>query len=308
MRLVKLFSRPLVRTLVFGNYYYALCAVALSAEASLQQRYPLNGFSFYLLLFLAVVLYYNQAYLMTEGPGTAGNIRSLWYARNRRFLLGLQYSFLLLLVAVGLSVLLKNPESVTALTVTEWLLIFLFPFVSAMYYGVGFSGRRLVLRNVGWLKPFIIGFTWAGLVTVYPILYYCIENNMRYEVTTLGIFLFIKNLMFVTVLCIMFDIKDYAMDYNVSLKTFVVKFGLRRTIYYILIPLCVLGLVLFMGYTISQGFHPARIFFNLVPFISVIAVAWSLHSRRSIFYYLFIIDGLMLLKAACGIAGMIFFP
>jgi hypothetical protein len=35
----------------------------------------------------------------------------------------------------------------------------------------------------------------------------------------------------------MFDIKDYAADHNHQLKTFVVRYGLRKTIFYILIPL-----------------------------------------------------------------------
>jgi hypothetical protein len=113
--------------------------------------------------------------------------------------------------------------------------------------------------------------------------------------------------MFVTVLCIMFDIKDYAVDHNQQLKTFVVQKGLRYTIFYILIPLCLLGLVSFFYYAVVHHFHPVKIILNLIPFITLIGVAYSMHKRQSILYYLIIIDGLMLLKALCGSAGMLYF-
>lgn len=113
--------------------------------------------------------------------------------------------------------------------------------------------------------------------------------------------------MYITLLCILFDIKDYAMDYNKDLKTVVVKLGLRRTIFYFIIPLCFIGLGSFLVYAYSQHFSLMKILINTIPFILIITVAYSMYSRRSIFYYLIIIDGLMLLKAACGITSMVFF-
>ncbi|MGL1386138.1 hypothetical protein ACSTJO_00160, partial [Vibrio parahaemolyticus] len=56
----------------------------------------------------------------------------------------------------------------------------------------------------------------------------------------------------------------------------------------------------------SRGFHASRIIFNTIPFILLIIVAWSMHRRKSILYYLAVIDGLMLIKALCGIAGSLF--
>jgi 4-hydroxybenzoate polyprenyltransferase len=113
--------------------------------------------------------------------------------------------------------------------------------------------------------------------------------------------------MYITLLCVMFDIKDYEMDYNQQLKTFVVKLGLHKTIYYIIIPLCALGLGCFIGYAIFNHFHPVKILLNMLPFLLVIMVAYRMNYRRSIFYYLVVIDGLMLVKALCGSIGMLFF-
>jgi hypothetical protein len=298
----------LFRTIFFGNYFYGLCAIALSIEASLQQKFPLNDFLFYVLIFSATVLYYTIAYLMTESSTESSNIRSAWYAANRRMMKRSQLIFLLVLFFGGSYFLFKNWLSVASMNLIEWILILIFPLVSSMYYGIHLTRHiNINIRNIGWLKPFVIGFTWAGLVTVYPILYYCIANGIHYEITLVGIFLFIKNFMFVTLLCIMFDFKDYAMDYNMQLKTFVVNLGVRKTIFYIIIPLCIAGLGSFLVYAVINNFHPMKIVLNTIPFLAVIAVAHSMHYRRSIFYYLVIIDGLMVLKALCGISGMLFF-
>ena len=105
----------------------------------------------------------------------------------------------------------------------------------------------------------------------------------------------------------MFDIKDYAMDYNAQIKTVVVKLGLRKTIFYFIIPLCIIGLGSFVVYALSQNFSTLKILINAIPFLLIITVAYSMYSRRSIFYYLIIIDGLMLVKALCGITAMVFF-
>jgi 4-hydroxybenzoate polyprenyltransferase len=106
----------------------------------------------------------------------------------------------------------------------------------------------------------------------------------------------------------MFDIKDYAADHNKQLKTFVVQVGLRKTIFTILIPLTLIGLASFIVFAIATHFPLQRILINIIPFIALIVVAYSLHERKKILYYLAVIDGLMLVKAACGIAGVLLVP
>jgi hypothetical protein len=103
----------------------------------------------------------------------------------------------------------------------------------------------------------------------------------------------------------MFDIKDYAADYNHRIKTFVVQMGLRKTIYYILMPLCVLGLFSYILFVTIHHFPFTRIVFNTVPFLLLLLVAYSLQRRKPILYYLAVIDGLMLVKAGCGILGVL---
>src|SRR5207244_4832441 len=104
-----------------------------------------------------------------------------------------------------------------------------------------------------------------------------IQHELVYVPDIIGVLLFIKNFMFVTVLCIMFDIKDYAADHNLQLKTFVVKAGLRKTIFLILIPLSLLGLSSFILFGVIRHFSILKILLNVIPFLFLIMVAYSIH-------------------------------
>ncbi|MBL7698574.1 MAG: hypothetical protein JNK79_10455 [Chitinophagaceae bacterium] len=298
--------RSLVAYIFFSNYFYGICALALAIEASLQQQIPLNPPFFYLFLFAVTVLYYTKAYLGEKRTGT-GNPRTDWYGHNRNFVLASQAVFTIV-AAVYLVILLVNHFNfIFHLPFTQWALMVTFPIVSLSYYGISdprFAKFRL--RNIGWLKPFIIGFVWAGLANIYPMMFYSIEHETVYVPDLVGLLLFIKNFMFVSVLSIMFDIKDYAADHNRQLKTFVVKSGLRKTIFFILIPLSALGLASFVTYGIIRQFSALKIALNVIPFLLLLQVAYSMHRRKTIFYYLIVIDGLMLVKGICGIIAMTF--
>ena len=295
----------LIEFIFYSNYFYGICAVALSVEAMLQQRAPLNSLWYFFLIFITTVLYYAYPYIRKSS--LSSNPRTNWYTLYYNFMRWNQITITIILVIALILFLFDYRKVLLNMQLTEWLLIFIFPLAAALYYGATSLLGKYNLRKTGWLKPFVIGFTWAGLVTVYPVLFYDIINKLNYKLTQVGALLFVKNFMFVTVLCIMFDIKDYATDYINRLKTFVVKIGLRKTIFYILLPLSVIGLTSFIYYAVAHEFQLIKILLNTVPFVLLLIVIWSFHKRRSLIYYLAIVDGLMLVKAVCGSIAMIYF-
>jgi hypothetical protein len=301
-------NSSLVKTIFFGNYFYGICAVGLSVEAVLQQELPLNQLLYYILVFMSAVFYYTLAYMGEPATDDIANVRSVWYTQNILAIRIRQRVLLGLIFLIGMAYCIGIWQQLLSMSVMSWFLVLIFPVVAALYYGINtkhFGGVNL--RNVGWLKPFVIGFTWAGFVTVYPMIFSSIENTADFTPGFRNILLFIKNFMFVSVLCILFDIKDYATDANQQLKTFVVETGLRKTIFYIIIPLSAIGLGSFIVYASLNHFSFFKILLNTIPFILLIAVAYSLHRRRPIIYYLAIIDGLLLAKAICGSIAMICF-
>lgn len=297
---------PLLEWIFYGNYFYGLCAAALSAEASLQQQIPLSSWIYYSLIFLATVLYYNYPYARRLNK-SGNNPRTAWFIHHYQFMWWNQVIISVILLIAGILLLIHFYPLIQTISLRQWLLLLVFPIIAGLYYGLNMLSTKYNLRSIGWLKPFIIGFTWAGLVTVYPVLWYHIYHGQEYYFSLTGTLLFIKNGMFIAMLCIMFDIKDYATDYSSNLKTFVVRMGLRKTIFYILLPLPVLGLFTFITYALTHQFSAMKILLNMIPFLLLLLAAGALRKRRSMMYYLVVIDGLMLVKAACGIIAMLLF-
>jgi hypothetical protein len=306
---MKLFStnNRFIEFIFYGNYFYGICTVALCIEASLQHLLPLNSWQFYALIFAATVAYYTKAY-MTDVSVETINKRTQWYNQNRKTVKFSQLIFITTGALLLCYLLWIHRHELLRITAAEWVLTGSFPLVAILYYGVN---SRLFgkynLRDKGWLKPFVIGFTWAGFVTIYPVFYYYFENARIYIPENLTVFLFLKNFIFISVLCIMFDIKDYASDYHHHINTFVVKAGLRRTIFYIIIPLTLIGLLTFIIFVVYEHFHPTRILFNAIPFLLLLLVAYSMRLRRTTLYYLIVVDGMMLVKAAFGITAMLIY-
>jgi len=295
--------RAFVHAFFYGNYFYGLCAVGLSVEAILQQRYPLLHWSYFVVAYALTVWYYTLPYV-TNRTQLTGQPRTDWYIMHQRWVKTSQYLMGTLVVGCGIWLLFHYYRPESHIDMVQWLLLILVPIVSLLYYGFrsGFN-----IRRIGWLKPFVIGFSWAGLTTLYPVILYKIAHGQPGGLDIVGWLLFLKNLLFVTMLCIMFDIKDFATDARNQLRTIIVQTGLRKTIYYILIPVSIAGLLAFWAFGLWRHFSPMKLVLNTIPFLALFAVADALRQRRSLLFYLVVVDGLMLLKAVCGTIAITYF-
>lgn len=297
----------IIRFIFFGNYFVGILAVALTIEATLQLRLPFNSLNYYLLLFLAPIIYYTYAYNKASTNPSATNPRNKWYFKHKNFINWSQGILFTLCMALAIKLLYQNFGNIFNIPVSYWVAIVIIITAGGLYYGLlPKSFLNFNLRNTGWLKAFVIGFVWACCANVLPLIMLKLETGIGYHDSVLWTWLFIKNWMFCTVNAIIFDIKDYPTDANKHLRTFVVRYGLRKTIFSILIPLLIIGLIALGIFASYKGFGWPQVFFNVLPFFLTIYVAYSMHKRKNILYYLMVIDGLILFKAICGIIGMQF--
>ncbi len=275
----------------------------MAFEASMQQNLPPNSLFFYLLLYFGTVLFYTRAYIKERDTRYINN-RNKWYSSNKALIQKLQLILLIVCLVLSIVLFIKNAPGLQNISLLQTLPVAFAGFIALSYYGF-LLGRptKINARKTGWLKPFAIGFVWAVAVTYIPVLWYQAEQNTPYIFSRINGWLFIKNFMFISVLAILFDIKDYAADHNKKLKTFVVRVGLRKTIFYIIIPLAMLGFISLVIFATYEQFPHLRIIINSIPFVLLIIVAWSMQRRKPIIYYLAVIDGLMLVKALCGITA-----
>lgn len=298
-----MYKNRLLSFLFYGNYFYGICLLALSLEAILQMNISIRDPFYFLLLFLSTIVFYTKAYI-SDRSGYPSNERDVWYKENKALIKVSQLILSSIIILFTIRMILVHSEQIKQLSILSLFLIILFPLLAVMYYGFN---SKVNLRTIGWLKPFIIGFCWAGIVTIYPLIFYSVESKSIFELSQISVWLFLKNFLFISVLCIMFDIKDENTDTENKLGTFVVKKGLQFTIFNIVLPLSLIGLTGFILFAYNHQFSLMKIILNSIPFLLMILLAYKLRVKRNLMYYLVYVDGLMLLKGICGIVAMRFF-
>ncbi|HAD78761.1 MAG TPA: hypothetical protein DCF99_04260 [Flavobacteriaceae bacterium] len=180
-------------------------------------------------------------------------------------------------------------------------------FTTILSFGYYDFKLGISLRKTMLLKPFLIGWTWAITTVFLPVLFLMLKNETHYVIDAKFYFLFSQTFMYCVVNAILFDLKDYEDDSNRNLKTFVVKYGYHFTLNRIILPLIFLGFLSFVIFGIWYGLPLHRILFMLIPIVCLAIFAFKLNRPKAILYYLIAIDGMILLKAICGILSVILF-
>ncbi len=291
-----------------GNYFYGICVVALSMEASLQMGMGLNDPLFYVLSASASVLFYTIPYISVSSLYPADS-RNLWYIEKQRFLHISGFVLALVFFATAVLYLLGISDHLSQIRSLDFF-IFVFPLGAAVayYFGIGrVALGEYSLRRVGWLKPFIIGLVWGGVVTLYPLLFRSLEVGKPLQLEGLAWLLLLKNVLFVSMLAVIFDFKDYPLDLENGVNTYIVIVGRSKTIFLIISPVTLVFVVSFVHYSVSHLFSPMNIFLNTIPFVLLIPVAYALYRTRTTLFYFAVVDGLMLIKALFGIAAALYY-
>lgn len=297
--------RRFAQFVLFGNYYLAFCIVALTYETTLKNNFSITSFFYYLAVFLSVVIYYTHAYITDSNVKDAINPRSLWYYENRKLITATQITYTIVVACIATLFIARYFSAIQKLTPFNLITVFVFPGAALLYYGVIFPASfHFRLRNIAWLKPFIIGFVCTGAIVIYPMIFYSLQQQTAFHISPTNALYFFTNWLFTTAIAIMFDIKDFAADHNYHLKTFVVRKGLRFTIFSILLPLSVASFLSFIAFAFLKDFSFMQIAINMIPFILLLYASASMRHRRGIMFYLVIIDGLLLVKALFGIVAI----
>ncbi len=299
--------RRFLNSIFYGNYFYGICAVALCIETNLIHNLSLDIFPFYLLIFSCTWIYYTMIYVRSVGARNYDE-RTLWYRRHLKIIKLLLKLALALVAAFILYLLIKNLNSFYGFKVFQWLMILVFPLVAALYTFKFPLFNSKKIRQIGWLKPFVVGFTWSGWVTVYPVLVWQVQAGVSpgNPVIPSGLF-WLQNFLFISILAIIFDIKDYRTDVRLRLNTYPAKLGIRNTFRYVIYPVFIFNMIVFFLFQRQKNFSPVQTFLQLLPYLFLLWVILTHRKPREVLYYLVAIDGLMFLKAICGMISISFF-
>ena len=299
----KVISRFIVN-IFFSNFFLILLSIVLNIETNIKIGLPFNSIAYYAFISTITVLFYLYAYRIPKSLKSSSNPRTQFYITHRKSVC--IYTAILAVIALISGIILAinclpNYEILT----WKWLTVLFFTTVLSFgYYDfkLGISLRKTML-----LKPFLIGWTWAITTVFLPVLFLMLKNETHYVIDAKFYFLFSQTFMYCVVNAILFDLKDYEDDSNRNLKTFVVKYGYHFTLNRIILPLIFLGFLSFVIFGIWYGLPLHRILFMLIPIVCLAIFAFKLNRPKAILYYLIAIDGMILLKAICGILSVILF-
>ena len=173
-----------------------------------------------------------------------GHLLGNWYEKHKRIL------SVLLLIATVTSVYLF-----TRIHLSEFYTLLPFAFLT-FFYGVPvvkWKGQWMSLRFIPGIKIFVIAIVWAGVVVNFGLL--GLEMFVLERVV-----LFTLVLLFVLLLTIPFDIRDYHYD-NKKLKTIPQVLGLRNAQWF---SLCIALISILLSGEIFPSVHSVRVYFFIV--------------------------------------------
>jgi len=293
-----------IASIYFSNIFLIFLSLALNIETVIKIGLPLNSLEYYLFVTSATVLFYLYAYRVPKRFKYSSNIRIQFYIDNRKKIYFFACFLIICFTYSGIKLFNKSIDHIDIIS-WKWILVLILTGIFAFGYydfNIGIS-----LRKTMWLKPFLIGWTWAITTVFLPVLFLMLENNKHYPLDAKFYFLFIQTFMYCLVNAILFDLKDYEDDSNRNLKTFVVKYGYHFTLNKIILPLIFIGFLSFLLFGIWYNLYLHRILFMLIPIIGLAIFSFKLNRPKPILYYLIAIDGMIFLKAICGILSVVLF-
>lgn len=197
--------------------------------------------------------------------------RSRWVQRHRRGL------FTSMLLAVFVSIpLIRAIYSHKPFVIWTYVVLGI---LSVLYFLPPFR-----LRKYGQLKPFLIGFVFAVTGG-----YFVLSRPDGTITLTQGFYL-LAQWLWISVICLPFDIRDSKKDKGLGIPTIPLQHGIKFTklLGYGLLLLALLLIV--NGYTVRKSLP-----FFIIVLISVVLIGCT-NLKRHRYYYSILIDGLLILQ------------
>jgi len=269
--------KKLLDFILFTSIFVAGCAVAFCMETNILLGVPLNNFSFYCFVFGATIVQYNLHYLVKK-VAAKDSARLRWSQRNKNI-------HVILLIAGSVLILF----SLFSFHLEHFFILFVLGCVSFLYSFpfLPFAKKRRI-KDYGFLKITTLALLWTLVTVWFPV------SGHAYD-TGLFIFVFIKRLLFMFILCLLFDMRDIEVDNSENIKTLAVVLGHKKSY-----TLSYLLLFVFVLLSIAQYFYFPQMRFLIPMIISAAATLVTIEITKrsnSDFVYLAGIDGMMLLQA-----------
>lgn len=204
-----------------------------------------------------------------------------YYLKLRRFTFRwMLLSFLFCFIGIVSSYIIWTNTNQVVATVYGLLI-----FITLFYYiPLGFVGR---LRELPYLKVFLISFIWTITTITLPLAY------VHYNIFDSNVlWLFFERFLFLLAVTIPFDIRDLKKDQENGLITLPVSIGLKRSLY--------LSAVLLFAYLVISAVHLGLcniLFVRAICVFLVLILIQNIDLRKTNYYYTGFLDGSLIFQS-----------
>jgi len=272
----------LIKTLINSNIYISLAAVFLTIETQIQLGMKPQWHPYLFIIFFATLIEYNlhRFITVTTNKEALNSDKHKWIKENLK-------GFYLL---VFLSVL--GFVCVIFLAKKDVLIAFAPIAAITVFYSLPiFGNKRTIfrLREIPYLKIFLIAFVWSFSTILLPI----IQSDITFNNTHVIVML-LERFFFVFAITIPFDIRDIEADKQAGLKTIPLLLNENKSLVFSYLSLIIFFLISFIHY--QQLNYWFIIFPLLISTFTTFFFLYSKKIRNLPFYHYGILDGTMFLQ------------
>jgi hypothetical protein len=298
-RLIELFI-PFFEFFVFGNLFVALgalCQVCLSYQIT---GIPLN-LKVGSIVFLSTFCTYTFSLVNFKWQSIKSD------GSSRQNFIAKHYSLLKILVILSFLGLVFLSLSLSKKTI----LLLAFEAILAFLYTqpLLFYQKKLIsLRMISGLKIWIISFLWAITCVIIPWLESIPQKlysslPLSSLISSLVGIHFSETFLMIFSMCLLFDIRDWKQDQLRKTITLVGIFGIKTSKY---LAVTLLGICIVLNAYINSKNQLTAWSFN-IPIIILILLAYFSNPKKSDYYFMLGVDGILISQFLLVFAGQILF-
>jgi 4-hydroxybenzoate polyprenyltransferase len=272
----------LINTFLFSNIFLSVGAVLLTVSAQVQLGMTPHWQPYLSLIFFATLIEYNRTrvikLLLIHNGSNA--VKQWWIRKNKK-----KIFFIISISIVGFIIAAIRVK-------TEVLLAFLPLGILSFFYSFPVSGNKncfLGLREVPYLKIFLIAFVWSATTILLPVIQ---ANAKIFEPHVM--MLFAERFFFIFAITIPFDIRDMQADQDAGLKTIPLLIDKNKALSLSYISLSICFVISILHYKMQNNwFILEAIFVSLLTTYLFLKLNYFRNLPK---YYYQILDGTMLLQ------------
>ncbi len=266
---------------IFSSLFIALCAVLMVQETVRILHLDTDLFALLWFVFFSTLCSYNLHWYFTPFAPNE-RIRSLWTQDNRSLHLILSVSGLIGSVYFSIRF------------IDQWIWLLPAVILTFLYTAPKIPfGPLINLKKIAIGKTIYLAFVWAYVTTALPILISGKEWQGREMLLTTGRFFFIY------AICILFDYRDREQDKRDGIRSMITYFGQQGINRLFLFSLAIYaGCCLGLG---TLGIDWRQVIILTVPSLIVLSLYRYAQTHYSDYLYYFVLDGLMMFSALCGL-------